>query len=84
MENQNERKNKTNLIALLFIIFFLYNGYNFLITEENEHPLLGFLFNMIIFLAALVFLYHKKDIEEGKNELIGQTSLERYFKKKKG
>ena len=34
---------------------------------------------MIIFLAALVFLYHKKEIEEGKNELMRQTSLKKYF-----
>ena len=83
MENQKERNNKINLIGLILIMLFLYNGYNFLNKEGSEHPLLGLLFNMIIFLAALVFLYHKKEIEEGKNELIRQTSLEKYFKKKK-
>ena len=83
MENQKERNNKINLIGLILIMLFLYNGYNFLNTEGSEHPLLGLLFNMRIFLAALVFLYHKKGIEEGKNEFIRQTSLEKYFKKKK-
>ena len=83
MENQKERNIKINLIGLILIILFLYNEYNFLNTEVSEQPLLGLLFNMIIFLAALVFLYHKKEIEEGKNELIRQTSLEKYFKKKK-
>ena len=37
---------------------------------------------MIIILAILIFIYHKKDIIEGNKEFIGQTFIDNYFKKK--
>ena len=61
---------------------FIRNSYVFVYTEGNNHPLLGPLFNMIIILAILIFIYHKKDIIEGKKEFIGQTFIDNYFKKK--
>ena len=38
-------------IVILFLCIFFYNGYAFLNTEGNSHPLVGSLFNMIIILA---------------------------------
>ena len=38
---------------------------------------------MVIILAALIILYHKKEFIGGQKELIGQTYLEKYFKKNK-
>ena len=38
-------------IVILFFCIFFYNGYAFLNTEGNSHPLVGSLFNMIIILA---------------------------------
>ena len=69
-------------IKLILIILFIHNAYIFVYTEGNNHPLLGPLFNMIIILAILIFIYHKKDIIEGKKEFIGQTFIDNYFKKK--
>ena len=37
---------------------------------------------MIIILASIIFLYHKKEIIEGQKNILCQTHLEKYFKKK--
>ena len=52
-------------------------------TKGSEHPIAGTLFDMIIILATIVFLYHKKEIIEGNKEIIGQTYIEKYFRKEK-
>ena len=81
MENNKEREIKFNYIIILIIILFFYNGFNFLNTQGNGHPLVSPLFNMIEALAILIFIFHKNEImKEQKN---GQTYLEKYFIKKK-
>ena len=60
-----------------------YDAYKFLNTKGSDHPIAGTLFDMIIILAVLVFLYHKDDIAEGNKDILGQTYLEKYFKKEK-
>ena len=82
MEKYNERKSRKNWILFLLIVIFFVNGYKFLNTEGNGHPLLGSIFNMIIILASIIFLYHKKEIIEGQKNILCQTNLEKYFKKK--
>ena len=52
-------------------------------TKGSDHPIAGTLFDMIIILAVLVFLHHKDEIDEGNKDIIGQTYLEKYFKKEK-
>ena len=56
------RKRRINLILLMLILLFFLNGYKFFNTEGNDNPLLGPLFNMIIILEAIIFLFHKKEI----------------------
>ena len=76
-------KNMQNLIILLLVMLFCYNGYIFINTQGSDHPLLISLFVMVIILVALIILYHKKEFIGGQKELIGQTYLEKYFKKNK-
>ena len=79
-------KNGTNVqnsMILLLVILFCYNGFIFINTQGSDHPLLISLFVMVIILAALIILYHKKEFIGGQKELIGQTYLEKYFKKQK-
>ena len=52
-------------------------------TKGSDHPIAGTLFDMIVILAVLVFLYHKDEIAEGNKDILGQTYLEKYFKKEK-
>ena len=65
---------------------FIYNGYSFLNTEGNTNPLVGALFNMIIVLSILFYLFHKEDLKDKKDEVLSKTKLvyqeclDKYFK----
>ena len=72
---------KNWIVFVLFSLFFSY-VYRFLITDRNDHPLVDMLFKMILILSILVFFLHKTQIEEGKNEVMKQTNLFKYFKRK--
>ena len=73
-------------IAILFLGIFLYNGFAFLNTEGNSHPLVGSLFNMIIVLAIFFYIFHKDELTNKKDDAIDktkqayQTYLDKYFK----
>ena len=71
-----------NWIAFLLFTLFLSYLYRFLITDGNDHPLVDLLFKMILILSIMVFFLHKMEIEEGKNEVMNQTSLFKYFNRK--
>ena len=83
MEKQKGWKKIKYTIVFELIILFFYDAYKFLNTKGSDHPIAGTLFDMIIILAALVFLYHKDEIDEGNKDILGQTYLEKYFKKEK-
>ena len=80
-EDAIKSKGKNWIIFMLFTLFLSYM-YRFLITEGNDHPLVDMLFKMILILSILVFFFHKSEIEEGKNEVMKQTSLLKYFRRK--
>ena len=56
--------------------------YRFRIAKGNENPLLDILFKIILILSVLVFFLHKSEIGEGKNEVMKQTNLFKYFNEK--
>ena len=62
MEKNEERETKLNFIVILVIALFFYNFYNFINIQGSKHPLVASLFNMIISLAILIFLYLKNEI----------------------
>ena len=80
-EDAIKSKGKNWIVFMLFTLFLSYM-YRFLITEGNDHPLVDMLFKMILILSILVFFFHNSEIEEGKNELMKQTSLLKYFRRK--
>ena len=55
------------------MMLFIHYAYVLAYIEGINHPLLGPLFNMIIILAILIFIYHKKDIIKDNKEFIGKT-----------
>ena len=80
-EDKIKDKGKNWIFFVLFTLLLSYM-YRFLITEGNDHPLVDMLFKMILILSILVFFLHKKEIEEGKNDVMKQTNLFKYFKRK--
>ena len=80
-ENKIKGKGKNWIVFMLFTLFLSYM-YKFLILDGNDHPLVDMLFKMILILSILVFFLHKTQIEEGKNEVMKQTNLFKYFKRK--
>ena len=81
-EGDTIKDNRKNWIVFVLFSLFLSYVYRFLITDENDHPLVDMLFKMILILSILVFFLHKTQIEEGKNEVMKQTNLFKYFKRK--
>ena len=79
--NTIKASRKNWIVFVLFTVFLSYM-YRFLITDGNDHPLVDILFKMILVLSILVFFLHKTEIEEGKNEVMKQTSFFKYFSKK--
>ena len=65
--------------AFCFILPYIYI---FLISEGNDYALVDKLFKMILILSILVFFWSKMEIDEGKNEVMKQTSPFKYFRKK--
>ena len=61
---------------MALIILFFYDTYKFLNTKGSDNPMAGTIFNMIIILTTLVFLYHKDEIAEGNKNILSQTYLE--------
>ena len=62
MEKFRKGEKKIFWSKFILIILFIHNAYTFSYTERRNHPLLRPHFNMIIILAILIFIYHKKDI----------------------
>ena len=81
-EGETIKSNGTNWIVFVLFAIFLSYMYRFLIADGNDHPLVDLLFKMILILSILVFFFHKTEIEEGKNEVLKQTNLFKYFNKK--
>ena len=81
-EGEAIKANGKNWIAFALFTLFLSYMYRFLISDGYDHPLVNMLFKMILILSILVFFLHKTQIEEGKNEVMKQTNLFKYFKRK--
>ena len=82
MEKEEETKNETEKYWIIFglITLFIYNGMYFIIIKGNAHPLLSYLFNIII--SIIVMITHEKDLDERKSEMIRQTRLDKYYRMK--
>ena len=80
-KTSNEKKDKRDIaLVVLLIVIFCYNAFKFSNTEGNDHPLISPLFNMIIILIILIFIFHGKRMIPFEVEH-QQTCLEKYFKK---
>ena len=65
------------VLALLFVYFTT----RFLTTEGNTHPLVNSLFDMIVIIAILMVVFHKRDIQESKKSVLKQMTLDSYLHK---
>ena len=81
-KEKNDKENSNFLIIISLLVLFLFNALKFINTEGSEHPLVSYLFNMIIISFILIYIYHKKDLKKKKDEFLIQTNLDKYLNKK--
>ena len=67
------------LLRTITIILFIINAWKFLNNPGSEVPILAILFNMIIYLAIIILIMHKKEITL---EDYIQKKIEKYTNKK--
>ena len=81
-EESNKETRKTSgkgLLRTITIILFIINAWKFLNNPGSEVPILAILFNMIIYLAIIILIMHKKEITF--DDYI-QKKIEKYTNKK--
>ena len=80
-KNRLLNNNAGNIMIIVLALLFVYFATRFLTTEGNAHPLVNSLFDMIVILAILVVVFHKRDIQESKKSLLKQMTLDSYLYK---
>ena len=70
-----------NIMIIVFALLFVYFATRFLTTEGNAHPLVNSLFDMIVIIAVLMIVFHKRDIQESKKSVLKQMTLDSYLHK---
>ena len=75
MEKQNFKKSIKFWVILFLVLFMGSDAIKFMTNEGSEHPLLSSLFKMIISLACLVILIHRKYAKF----MMRQTKIEEFF-----
>ena len=73
-----KRINKRRRIIIgLLVILFLYNAFQYNHIGGSNFEITNYLFNMILFIAIIIFLIHKKDFE--KRTQWFQKKIDDYF-----
>ena len=75
MEKQSLKKKIKFWVILFLVLYFGSNAIKFMIAESCEHPLLLSLFKMIISLACLIFVFHRKYAKF----MMRQTKIKEFF-----
>ena len=79
----DEEKNKKNsmdlMVIFLALLLFFIQAFRYLKEEGNTHPILSSLFSMTLILGLIILIIHKKEFEKGKNAILNQTTLDKYF-----
>ena len=81
-EESSEESRKASgkgLLRTITMILFIINAWKFLNNPGSEVPILSILFNMIIYLAIIILIIHKKEITF--DDYI-QEKIEKYINKK--
>jgi len=63
---KNISNNAGNIMIIVLALLFVYFAIRFLTNEGNAHPLVNSLFDMIVIIAVLMVVFHKRDIQESK------------------
>jgi lipopolysaccharide export LptBFGC system permease protein LptF len=62
MAEESKKSSGKGFLISISIILFLVNVWKFLNNPCSEIPILTILFNMIIYLAIIILIIHKKEI----------------------
>lgn len=77
MGEESEKSTGKGLLILITTILFSINVWKFINNPASEVPVLTLLFNMIIYIAIIIFILHKKEIMQ---EDYIQKQIEKYKK----
>ena len=80
-KNRLLSNNEGNIMIIVLALLFVYFTTRFLTTEGNTHPLVNSLFDMIVIIAILMVVFHKRDIQESKKSVLKQMTLDSYLHK---
>ena len=62
MGEEPKKSSGKGLLVTITAILFLINVWKFINNPGSEVPILGILFNMIIYIAIIILIIHKKEI----------------------
>ena len=79
MGEEPKKSSGKGLLVTINAILFLINVWKFINNPGSEVPILGILFNMIIYIAIIILIIHKKEITF---EDYIQKQIEKYGNKK--
>ena len=74
---ENRINNRRRIIIGLLVILFLYDAFQYNHIRGSNFEITNYLFNMILFIAIIIFLIHKKDFE--KRTQWFQKKIDDYF-----
>ena len=80
-KNRLLSNNEGNIMIIALALLFVYFATRLLTTEGNTHPLVNSLFDMIVIIAILMVIFHKRDIQESKKSVLKQMTLDSYLHK---
>ena len=63
-EKTNNKFSGKRYLAIISFILFAFNAWKFLNNPGSDVPILSILFNMIIYLGLIIFIFHKKELTD--------------------
>ena len=74
-EKTNNKFSGKRCFAIISFILFAFNAWKFLNNPGSDVPILSILFNIIIYLGLIIFIFHKKELTDKFHPQISNSFL---------